>query len=429
MKKSDVFSKIRIMAGETFYRFCPKTFLNVGTHFFRFFRDIFYRSIISDEEIINIGQKNKHVFFGYYDITPFSNNDKLLLAMQAPLISRAPEMKDEAEIGFYHLDFPENGFTVLGKTNTWCWQQGCRLQWYSNGNNKIIYNCIVNGEYGAVIKEVSSGIVVKKIKKPLYSVSCDGKWGLTLDFSRLQRLRLGYGYGALPDKTKKEFLPVKSGIELVNLITDDVSFLFSVEKISQIEPHDSMDGAEHYFNHLMFNPIGNKFLFFHLWVKSGKRHSRMFVANRDGKNIKLLNNSGSVSHYNWISNDEIMLYSFIKEKNKYMYAIFDSLNGKTNFFGKSVPKKDGHPTLLKNGEIFITDTYPDLLSQRKVLSYNVRKDHVEVLTRIDDFRDFAGEFRCDLHPRISNGEKMVCIDRIINNRRHMTIIPIDTNKL
>lgn len=391
----------------------------------KFFRNLFFGQTIPEKKIINISREGGHVFFGYYDITPFSQDDKVLLAMQTSLVGRAPGAGDEAEVGFYHINTPQRDFTSIGKTNTWCWQQGCRLQWYGGGKNQIIYNCMVDGEYGAIIKEIPSGNEIKTIKKPLYALSKNGKWGLSLDFSRLQRLRPGYGYGVLPDRSAEDLILNDNGIKLVNLKTNETHQLFSLKDISEIEPRDSMTDAEHYFNHLMFNPSGNKFLFFHLWVKSGKRHSRMFVADRNGENIKLLNNSGSVSHYNWISEDKIILFSLLEEKNKYMYAIFNSLNGKINYFGKNVPKKDGHPTSLKNNEIFITDTYPDRLFQRSVLSYNIKKDKTEVLARFEDPRNFAGEFRCDLHPRISNNEKMICVDRVIDNRRSISLIPLD----
>jgi hypothetical protein len=42
---------------------------------------------------------------------------------------------------------------------------------------------------------------------PVYTVSKDGKTAMSLDFSRLHSLRLGYGYAVLPDVTKGVALP------------------------------------------------------------------------------------------------------------------------------------------------------------------------------------------------------------------------------
>lgn len=408
---------------EVVCRFCPKMLMNLGIKFLRFFRNFFSVQAISSVRIIDLSREDRHVFFGYYDVTPFSNDDKLLLAMQAPIINRSPGINDEAEVGFYCIDDLDLNFISLGKTNTWCWQQGCRLQWYGEGSKHIIYNCLVDGQYGSVIKEIYSGKTVKEIKKPLYSISKNGKWGLSLDFSRLQRLRPGYGYSALKDESQGELIP-KQGIDLVNMERGEWRQLFSLPDIAKIEPHKSMDGAEHYFNHLMFNPSGDKFLFYHLWNKDGEKYSRIFVANIDGSNIELLNNSGRSSHYNWISDNEIILYSYIEERSKYAYAIFN-LDEKIKYFSKNVPKQDGHPTFLRNREIFITDTYPDLLSQRSILSYNIKKDKTKVMARFDNPNRFTGEFRCDLHPRISNNGKMICVDRFISQKRSISILSIN----
>lgn len=404
----------------------PKALVSFRVKIFRLIGIFFLFQAVKENNIINFGEENKHVFFGYYDITPFNFNDKLLLAMHAPIINRAPGAEDYAELGFYDLNNPKNNFISLGKTSTWSWQQSCRLQWYADRKNQIIYNCLIENKYGALIKEISSGITIKKINKPLYSISQDGNWGLSLDFSRLQRLRPGYGYGVLPDKSIGNLCPDYNGIELVNLETNEFRQLFSLKEIAKIKPHSSMLGAEHYFNHLMFNPSGNKFLFFHLWMdKNKKRYSRLFVSNREGNNIKLINNSGSVSHYNWISEDEIILYSLIKEKGEYMYAIFNSQNGKIRYFEKNIPFKDGHPTMIKDNKIIITDTYPDLLSKRNLLSYDLKNDKTTIIARFDSPTNLAGEFRCDLHPRISNNNKMICVDRIVNGRRNISVVSLE----
>lgn len=407
----------------------PKMLVNFRRKIFRTVGNFWRMPVIRVDKIANYREKGKHVFFGYYDVTPFSYDDKIILAIQVPLIERTPITNDEAEVGFYYVNSPEHGFISLGKTNTWCWQQGCRLQWYAGKSNQIVYNCMINGKYGSVIREVPSGKIIKEIAKPLYSIGLDGKWGLSLDFSRLQRLRPGYGYSILPDASAGNLRPDYNGIGLVGLETGEWRQLFSLKEISKIDPHKSMKGAEHYFNHIMFNPSGKKFLFFHLWMsKNRKRNSRLFVSDRDGKNLKLVNNSGSVSHYNWITDDEIISYSLVEKKKKYMYAIFDSRNGKIKYFGKNVPKGDGHPTFLNN-KVFITDTYPDLLFQRSILKYNMKKDKTEVLARFNEVTQFSGEFRCDLHPRISHNEKMICVDRIFNNKRCVSLIPFNIDEL
>lgn len=402
----------------------PKS-VGIRIKIFRLVRDFFVPQIIKNNQIVNFKAKEKHVFFGYYDVSPFDNNGILLLATQAPDVDKSPKENDFAEIGFYNIDKPEKGFISLGKTNTWCWQQGCRLQWYGEENKHVIYNCLVDGKYGSVIKEIYSGKTIKEIRKPLYSISKDGKWGLSLDFSRLQRLRPGYGYSTLKDESRGELVPQR-GIDLVNIESGEWRQLFSLSDIAKIESHKSMDGAEHYFNHLMFNPSGNKFIFYHLWNKKGKKFSRIFISNLDGSGIKLLNNSGKSSHYNWISDDKIILYSYIEEIKKYSFAIFN-LEGRKEYFGKNISKDDGHPTYIESKLAILLDTYPDLFKQRSLLYYNFKKDQTEIIARFDDFDNFTKEFRCDLHPRINNKANRICIDRIINGKRAISIFDFNFN--
>jgi hypothetical protein len=131
-----------------------------------------------------------------------------------------------------------------------------------------------------------------------------------------------------------------------------------------------------------------------------------------------------VSHYNWKSDGEIILYSYLSEKKKYAYAIFNIENEDVEFLEKNIPNSDGHPTFFKSGDVFIADTYPDLCFQRNLISCDLKNKKMKIIARFNDSKYFTGEFRCDLHPRISNSEKMVCIDRLIKNKRSLSIIPI-----
>jgi len=424
MRKNNILLGAVLKIIRIFDELAPDLAVDFRINMFRFISDLFFHQSILNSKVQNFKDEKDSIFFGYYDITPFSYNNEKILAIRSPELLTSPTINNHADVGFFNISKPDC-FIKLSKTNAWCWQQGCRLQWIGDRGKKIIFNCTENNSYIAKIIEIKSGKVEKKIKRAIYSISGNGKWGLSLDFSRLQRLRPGYGYGVLRDKTIGVSCPKNSGIELIDLSTNKVTLLFSIYRIATINPHKSMDQAEHYFNHIMFNPSGDKFLFLHLWNKNNKRHSRLFVANRNGDDIKLINNSGIVSHYNWISDDDILLYSLVEEREALMYAIFSSVDNKIKYFKSNIPKKDGHPTLLKGDkDIMLTDNYPGLCSRRSVLLYQIKKDKVEVLARFDSPRTFSGEFRCDLHPRISNDEKKICVDRVINGKRCISVMPI-----
>lgn len=73
--------------------------------------------------------------------------------------------------------------------------------WDLDFSKRILYNDMREGKYCSVILDVETG-EERVLPMPVYTVSTDGKTALSLDFSRLHNLRLGYGYAALPEVTK-----------------------------------------------------------------------------------------------------------------------------------------------------------------------------------------------------------------------------------
>ena len=85
-----------------------------------------------------------------------------------------------------------------------------------------------------------------------------------MNFSRLQRLRPGYGYKIVPDYSENIKVPHEDGIFLYSFNNREQELLVSLIEISKVEPDKTMENAEHYFNHISFSPYSNDFIFFHL---------------------------------------------------------------------------------------------------------------------------------------------------------------------
>lgn len=367
---------------------------------------------------------NHQVFFGYYDITPFSPDESKLLAMHAPLENVTPAPNSQVKVGYYDLNQQAPEFQAVDISSTWCWQMGCRLQWYpAAGENAILYNRLVNGKYGSVIQDISTKNILKAYSYPMYAVSPDGRWGLSINFSRLQKLRPGYGYATLPDKTQSDLAPIRDGIWRIEMETGRAKFLLSLRRVKDIKPHKSMEAAEHYFNHLLFNPSSTRFLFMHLWVKDGKRYSRLLTADCDGSNIHVVNNEGVSSHYTWKNDDFILVYSFHKE-NGFNYYLYQDKSSERMIVGKDILKEDGHPTFIPSSNDLITDTYPNINRIQSLIYYHFKSNNYSVIHSSYVPDSFKGEIRCDFHPRLSNSGSFVCIDELIDFRRTMKIIDI-----
>ncbi len=383
-----------------------------------------FKALSFPYEVRKFGEENGQVFFGYYDVCPFSHNDSLLLANRAPLANVPPKPNTPLDVGFYRLHDALPVFNKIGTTTTWCWQQGCRLQWFPNYEDSlVIYNKLINGQYGSVIQNIKTKKIERYLPRPIYALSHDGTWGLTLNFSRLQRLRPGYGYVGLPDETALDPAPADDGIWLIDMRKGESELLFSVEEIASFQTDGSMVGAEHYFNHLLFSPDNSRFLFFHLWEKNGKRHARLITCNVNGKEKWILVNTGIVSHYNWLSDNTIICFSTGGDGRARYYIYEDKTENRVPL-GQNSPNEDGHPSFSPSKNCLLMDSYPDKYGEQNLMIYYIDGDKLEVLGKFHAPRSFKGEVRCDLHPRWSRKGNMIAFDSADTGRRTLNILSL-----
>lgn len=126
-----------------------------------------------------------HIFCGYFDINPDNPycKDEILANM---LKKNAKYGKDYMEI--VKININTKKIEKLCRTKTWCWQMGCRSRW-SIMKNVIIYNDYINEHYCSIFYDIEKRKIVKEIPYALYDIDKKEKFGLSINFSRLQRLR------------------------------------------------------------------------------------------------------------------------------------------------------------------------------------------------------------------------------------------------
>jgi len=260
--------------------------------------------------------------------------------------------------------------------------------------------------------------------RPVYAVSTDGRWGLSLNFSRLHRLRPGYGYAALLDDSADAPVPVEDGLWRIDMQSGDTEFLFSIAEIACMQPLRSMTGAEHYFNHVQFNPSSTRFLFFHLWLNKGRRFSRLITCDVDGEDRYVLINEGHVSHYAWKSDVELLAYSTHADTGT-RYHLYRDKSGVRSVVGEGVLVEDGHPSYSPDGSLLLVDTYPDRLREQHVLLYGPERQTSEWVAAFFSPRRFdTTDVRCDLHPRWSHCGRYICVDSACEGKRAMYILDV-----
>jgi hypothetical protein len=377
----------------------------------------------SDAKLV-LSYDRRDVFFGYYDISPFSNDETMVLATHTARSFQTPSSKTPLLIGYYSLIDSNRFFQKVASTDSWCWQQGCRLQWFPDESNRMVmYNTMLGAKYGAAVLDIRSKKIDKTYTRPLYAISNDGKWGLSLNFSRLQRLRPGYGYSNLPDETQNQYCPMDDGIWRIDLETGEEKLIHSLSNVAAIDPSDCMREAEHYFNHLCFNPTGNRLMFFHIWVRNKKRKIRLFTSDIDGKNIHILNGEGHVSHYTWKSEHELLVFG-THVRNGSQYYLYQDQTMSHSVVGEGVFHEDGHPSYTSDKDWIITDQYPDKYGDQHLLLYNCLTKKILMLGKFYSPAKFSGEVRCDLHPRLSPSGNLVCIDSSRSGKREMIILSL-----
>ena len=360
-----------------------------------------------------------HVFFGYHDITPFHLRESRLLAHRVPL--GASPLSDPAEVGFFERE--TGRFAVVAQTDLWCWQMGARLRWLPSG--QIAWNTLADERtYGCTIADAESGRIVARLRTPLYDVDSSGRYGLSLDFSRLQRLRPGYGYARLPEAALAEARPTASGIQLVNLADGGNERLMSVAEIAAIDPHPGMAGATHYLNHLSFAPSGERFCVFHIWQgPDGRRRLRHLVFDLQRRLIAYIPGQEHVSHYDWLGDSAgLLVFARLPGDPAPRYQMVDIATGERTPVGDGTLTDDGHPMFRPGHEpTFVSDTYPDRSAYRRLYMCDAA---TRALAAFHSPTALQGETRCDLHPRWSPDGRLIAVDSAHMGRRAIVVLDL-----
>lgn len=363
----------------------------------------------------------KEYFFGYYDKSPWDKDNRYMLCLRVDNTYTSVAPSEEAEIVIFDTE-NKNSYEVIAKTKAWNVQQGCMLQWLGpKYDENIIYNDFRSGKYCSVILNIKTK-EEKIIGMPVYSVSNDGKFALTLDFSRLHRLRKGYGYSNIEEGTKDEKCPNSTCIWKINLEDGSISELMKYSDFLNFETRDEMKGAEHKVNHIMINPAGSRFMVLHRWFRGNNKYSRLITVNMDGTEMYNLSDDNMVSHCCWKNDHYILGYERKSKTGNGYYLMKDKSNEYTLKFEEL--SSDGHPSYSPSGNGIITDTYPNRARMASV--YYIKNNNIRRIARVFAPFKYDNDVRCDLHPRWDREGIKVCFDSVFEGRRGLYVIKLDS---
>ena len=400
----------------------------------------------------------KHYFFGYYNKSQISFDGKFALVLEVDFIDRVPTEKDIANILLVNLE--KGTKEKIANTRAWNFQQGCMLQWMpDNSSTEIIFSDLKGNKIVSRILNIVT-LVERILPYPIYDVHPSGKYGLTFSFSKLGKVRTGYGY-KIEDENKEE------GIYLINLKTGRKKQITILRDLKKHKPIESMNKGEHWIDQPVFSPDGKRLCFLHRWeIEGGLFHTRFFVSYINGKGLSMFPDSGFYSHFTWKNNKEILVWCSVSErfgnirkgKGKSNFIIekilpiyrkiiptyirkrvlpvsYYLINVQTNEIKKiNIHHEDGHPSFSKDERYLITDTYPNKKNYRKLILYDYDKKKRTILGEFyslpdrkylefsKDEKEYLcwgdSEFRVDLHPRLNFQGDKVTFDSIHEGSRN-----------
>ena len=363
----------------------------------------------------------KHHWFGYYDKLEFDPTDRFVLSNEVGFEHRTPKATDTIRVGMVDTH-NDDKWIGLGQSQAWGWQQGCMLQWRpsaEDGKTEVVWNDREGDKHVCRVLDVNS-MQLRTLPKPIYSLSPDGKSAITADFSRIQRMRPGYGYVGLEDPYRDDRAPRESGVWKMDMNTGKSQLIFSLADAAEI-PHrgKSLDDKWHYFNHLLVSPDSNRFIVLHRWRSNGEDSNptggfttRMFTVAMDGSERYILDPSGHTSHFIWRDSRHVCAWTKPLGKRAAFY-VFQDQTRDFESVGEGVMTRNGHNTYVPNtdNEWILNDTYPDRVTrEQKPYLFHVPSGKKVELGGFRSPPEYKGEWRCDTHPRSSNDGKTVAID-------------------
>lgn len=367
----------------------------------------------------------KFHWFAYYDKLQFDPTGRYVLCNEVEFEGRSPRPDDTIRLGMIDLK-DDDRWIPLGETTAWCWQQGCMLQWLPGSKTEVIWNGRGDGHYVSHILDVKTR-KQRMLPAPVYALSPDARWAIAPDFRRLGDTRPGYGYNGIPDPNKQVAAPDDAGIWRMDMRTGEQKLIVTFAQIAAIRnPHFDFTRAKHWFNHLLFSPRGDRFIFLHRWSAEpdGKsRITRMFTANLEGKDLHVIDDYGADSHFIWRDNSHILCWTSRPEHGKAFY-LFEDGGDRIEAIGKSVMTTDGHCTYLPGNRWILADTYPDKARMQNPYLFDTKTETRHPLGHFLSPAGYKDEFRCDTHPRHSVDGRLVTIDSPHTGGRQLYLIDV-----
>ncbi|MDC3278801.1 hypothetical protein OAU68_00720 [Litorivicinus sp.] len=294
------------------------------------------------------------------------------------------------------------------------WQLASRAQWLFDSS--IIFNDIEAGVHCSKVLDLDSGSVIKTFSRSIWAVSRDKTIGASLNFSRISRKRPGYGYRGESVDGSDEVL------KLFSLSDGEIMYSISLRSMLERLGCQELLDKDAYLNHVAWSYSATKFLtIFHIEETAfSPRMIYPVVIDFAKDTIDLIHSTGFFSHHVWLSGDRLLAY--IELDGTRCYALWHESSG-WQMVADSMPLHDGHPSPVPGTDNVVVDGYPNRLGRMPLYLGSIDgRSAPKRIAMITSRGSYSGALRCDLHPRVSVGEKLVICDVPATQGRKILIV-------
>lgn len=323
-------------------------------------------------------------FFGYYDRQPVDRLGNILSVLV---------FSD----GVYLCVVSKTGEVVWKeKLRTYNYQQGCLASWV--GDEKFIFNSVIDGWLRGIL--VDLGADSRTILEDSFQSFGNGYFS-SINTLRVNQNRPEYGY------THYGKRDIGGSLLRVSKLSDqkllwDISEAVLAEKCGLTE-YDAIK-----VNHVIFSPDGGKFLFLVRWFVAGVKKSALLCGEVASRDLKVLIDSGVVSHYCWLDGNRYVVWGRKKDGGD-GYFLGDVFGlSLTRLSVSELSQGDGHPSRIDN-KSFVSDTYPDRAGSITLYIKDVELGEQVLISLGVPFFP-RGAKRTDFHPRYVASEGKVYFD-------------------
>lgn len=402
--------------------------------------------------------------YGYYTTCPLSADGNKLLSHKALFNYREPTDNDVIEIGYF--DLTTKLWIKLTESRAFNWQQCSMLQWLGPSfNDKVIFNDFQDDKYVSRIIDVNNGNETL-ISYPIYAVSGDGRFAISLNFARLRWTR-GYSYYNIENQSMNVPLYGEENISKIDLHDNKIQAILNIKDIVKDKKWNQNVDVFHWFEHIQFNSDFSRFSFYYRYGTGERFSTEIYTLGIDGKDLwkQPIKNDSLYSHLAWKSVTEYVIFTYPRSnigkiydksiKGKYTYWLYplykrilkpflskeivklaedpsryetfiDKIGYVGSFQTKGLLCMDGHPSFTKCGRYFLSDTYADENLYRHLYIYDIIRRKTFHLGKFKSISNNC-DWRVDLHPRFSKNERFVIIDSNHNGSVQVMVIKIDWN--